>query len=51
MFLKTKQLEKKARKIDSLTRSKFNSIKNIRSKALIDSDTSHEEFALVINEE
>ena len=41
----------KHRKIYFLARSKWNSIENIISKALIDFDGNHDEFMLVINEE
>ena len=56
MFLKTMVREKKKRhkKITLLVSSKLNSIKKIYiyiSKALINSDISHDEFAVVINEE
>ena len=41
----------KHRKIALLTRSKLNSIEKIISITIIDSDISHDEFTLVINEE
>ena len=41
----------KNRKIALLARSRLKSIEKIIAKALIYSDTSHEEFPLVINEE
>ena len=40
----------KQRKITLLTKTKLNSIEKKISKALIDSDISHNEFTLVINE-
>ena len=43
--------KEKNRKIALLVRSKLNSKQTILSKALINSDVSHEEFTLVINEE
>ena len=43
--------EKKHKKIAILARSKLNSIEEIIPKVLIDFDSSHEKFILVINEE
>ena len=40
---------KKRKRFALLARSKLNRIENILSKAPVDSDSSHEEIALVIN--
>ena len=49
--LLSKRKKNKHIKNDLLFRSKLNSTETILPKELIDSDTSHEEFTLVINEE
>ena len=41
----------KHRKITLLGRSKLNNMEKIISKAMLDSNISHDEFMLVINEE
>ena len=51
MFFKIIGKKNKHRKIISLARSKLNITEKIISKALIDSDVSHDEFTLVINKE
>ena len=52
MFLKTIRNKKKKRnKIVMLARSKLNSIESKISKALINSEISHEDFETIINEE
>ena len=43
--------KKKYRKITFLARNTLNSIEKIMSKELIDSDISHEDFMIGINEE
>ena len=51
-FLKTKRNKKKKHnKIVMLARSKLNSIENKISEALINNETSHEEFMTIFNEE
>ena len=50
-FLKTiRNKKKKHNKIVMLARSKLNSIESEISKALIDNETSHEDFETIINE-
>ena len=46
-----KQTKKQFRKIVLLVRSKGNSVEKVTSKVLADSDISHDEFTMVINEE
>ena len=51
-FLKTiRNKKKKHNKIVMLGKRKLNSVESKMSKALIDNETSHEEFETIINEE
>ena len=50
-LLKTTQNKKKHNKIIMLARSKLNSIESKVSEALINSEISHEDFMIIINEE
>ena len=51
MFLKTIRNKKKDNKIVMPARSKLNRIESKISKALMDNETSHEDFETIINEE
>ena len=48
-ILKTIRNKKKHNKIVMLARSKLNSIESKISKALVDSEISHEDFVTIIN--
>ena len=46
----TRKKKKKHNKIAMIAKSKLNSIENLMSQAIIDLDTSHEEFKTIVNE-
>ena len=50
MLKVTRKKKTKDNKIVMLTKSKLNSIETLMSQALIDLDTSHEEFKTIVNE-
>ena len=50
-LLKTRRNKKKHNKIVVLARSKLNSIESKISEALINNESSHEDFMTILNEE